>query len=571
MLSQVLPPERFYEWHLSGIRNEIVYLDTIFMADLGLNGDGVSLNDDIILIAFAKMSALPSVLVFPEGNFKFSKTIELVSNIKIMGAGAEKTKLIFDCNGSRNLISINGKIVKDTIKLKLDNKKGDMFLTMNNAKSLSSNDYILICDNDSEKITSDWAKNTIGQICCIDVVDGQSLMLKSALRRDYTNIDSTYIFKITPAGNVHIESLTIERLDSTAQQTSNISFNYSTDCKVKCIKSINCNFAHIDIRNSTNIEVEGSYFESAFNYGGGGKAYGVMIQSSSGECLVENNIFKHLRHSMILQSGANGNVFGYNYSIEPYWTDVMLPSNSSGDAVLHGNYPYSNLFEGNICQNIVIDNSHGINGPDNTFFRNRAELYGIFMNTNPASNHQNFIGNEITNSEVLKGLYVLSGIEHIEYGNNVKGQINPKGTEQLSELSYYLFQPPDWYKTNSNFPPIGTPNNLNQYDNEAKTRYLAGRLTSCDNLPTKIEDSESAMQFEIFPNPATNQVYLRLDDIFEKNIRLEIYNILGIKQTGYEFCSDEKMIKIDISSLPAGTYFLQLNFSEGVRTRKFVK
>jgi hypothetical protein len=53
--------------------------------------------------------------------------------------------------------------------------------------------------------------------------------------------------------------------------------------------------------------------------------------------------------------------------------------------VLHGNYPFANLFEGNINQNTVIDNSHGKNGPYNTFFRNRSELWGVVMNNSPAT------------------------------------------------------------------------------------------------------------------------------------------------------------------------------------------
>ncbi len=41
------------------------------------------------------------------------------------------------------------------------------------------------------------------------------------------------------------------------------------------------------------------------------EAYGTMLHFTTGECLIENNIFEHLRHSTIVQAGANGNVFGY--------------------------------------------------------------------------------------------------------------------------------------------------------------------------------------------------------------------------------------------------------------------
>ena len=166
--------------------------------------------------------------------------------------------------------------------------------------------------------------------------------------------------------------------------------------------------------------VEGSYFTNAFNHGGGGKAYGVVLAFTSSQCMVENNIFKRLRHSILFQAGPNGNIVGYNYSHDAYWTGVFSPSDFSGDIVMHGNYPFLNLIEGNIIQNLVIDNSHGINGPGNVFLRNRIENAGIFMNCSPATDFQAFIGNEITGTGTStnglipfpKGLYSLCGRGH---------------------------------------------------------------------------------------------------------------------------------------------------------------
>ena len=94
---------------------------------------------------------------------------------------------------------------------------------------------------------------------------------------------------------------------------------------------------------------------------------------------------------MMVHIGANGNVFGYNYSIEPYqneggnWTPC--------DISIHGHYPYANLFEGNIVQEITVADYWGPAGPGNTFLRNRVEKEGITLED--SSNYQNFIGNEI--------------------------------------------------------------------------------------------------------------------------------------------------------------------------------
>ena len=112
--------------------------------------------------------------------------------------------------------------------------------------------------------------------------------------------------------------------------------------------------------------MSGSYFnDSRFN-GDGGFGYGIVLNYSTTNCLVENNIFRKLRHAMLVQAGANCNVFSYNYSREQDWNF----SSQGPDICLHGNFSYSNLFEENNIEWIKADNEHGINGPYNTFVRN---------------------------------------------------------------------------------------------------------------------------------------------------------------------------------------------------------
>ena len=321
------------------------------------------------------------------------------------------------------------------------------------------------------------------------------------------------------------------------------------------IESDSANFAHIGLSRSTNISILNSYFHHAHGYGSGGKAYGIACQSTTGECLIENNIFKHLRHSILLQSGANGNVFGYNYSVDPYWVDVgSLPTNSAGDMVLHGNYAYANLFEGNICQNIVIDNSHGINGPYNTFFRNRAELYGIFMNSSPASDSQNFIGNEVTNPNSNFGLYSLSGSGHFEYGNNVKGGIVPSGTTNLSDNSYYYNSQPPFLQNLSSWPSIGINNPINSGTIPAKQRYLLNNFTVCGSSFTTSTLSLTKSGFwTVYPNPSNDIINIE----GAKFERIELFNQLG--QICFSSESDYNSINsIGVAHLVSGIYYLSI-------------
>ncbi len=180
---------------------------------------------------------------------------------------------------------------------------------------------------------------------------------------------------------------------------------------------------------------------------------------------------------MILMSGANGNVFGYNYSFDAKST-TEVPPDAIGDMSLHGHYAFANLFEGNIGQNIFIDDFWGPAGPYNTFFRNRSELYGIVIfdqyHYSITSDRQNIVGNEVTNTNSQKGNYLLAGKNHFTYGNNIKGIIQPGGTEALNDSSYYLFSKPYFWNIIGTWPSIGIPNLINTGTNPAYERYFSG-------------------------------------------------------------------------------------------------
>ena len=116
---------------------------------------------------------------------------------------------------------------------------------------------------------------------------------------------------------------------------------------------------------------------------------------------------------MLVQAGGNGNVFSYNYSRNPHRSE--WPHDYASDLCLHGNYPFANLFEGNVVYNAQIDNSHGISGHLNTLFRNSVGHYGFIMTSN--TDKQNILANDITDSNVGHGLFVIFGNDHEVKGN----------------------------------------------------------------------------------------------------------------------------------------------------------
>lgn len=241
---------------------------------------------------------------------------------------------------------------------------------------------------------------------------GKTLHLHDAVRDTSRSGAQHAIAEVIPVQNVFIEGFTIYRLDRTTDQSSNIHFNYAINCRVSDIDSYYTNYAHVEIRNGAHIEVSGCYFTLSYGYGTGGRGYGTMIHLGSVNCLVLDNIFDILRHSIILQAGASGNVCAFNYSLNPRQTTSVfgfeIDNSLTGDLVLHGNYPYANLFEGNRVSMGIADNSHGRSGPNNVFFKNHFSQNG-FSVIEPNSNRLALINNRSDGPVLL-----LMGRDHLE-------------------------------------------------------------------------------------------------------------------------------------------------------------
>lgn len=558
---QTIPEERVTRWSNAGL---LTPLDTnlveINVLNHGVVADG-STPADSAVNALIQLHA-PCRLFFPGGAYYFEDGIRLKSGIAL--EGESQTVFTFNTHNETHLIQGSGGVDPVKTGLEYDAQIHDEFIVVAQTGAFQLGDLVRISDQDSSLITSSWALNSTGQLCRIERIEGDTLWFRSPLRRAYEISNAPYVQLVRPIENISIKRIEIQNLKETAAQTNSILLRYSQNCLITCVKSFSCNYAHVRLENSTNVEVVGSYFKDGHNYGGGGKAYGVAIMFASGECLVTQNYFAHLRHSMLLQAGANGNVFSYNYSVDPYWDDVLLPAKSAGDMVLHGNWVYMNLFEGNVCQNIVIDDSHGANGPFNTFFRNRAQLYGIFMNFGTPSHQQNFIGNEITNDGALLGMYYLSGNDHFEFGNVVRGVITPQNTANLTQASLYLKQAPSYFNYRSQWPPIGPPHAMDAFTIELVDRVASGLTVKCQDTVYQSLPAEPALI--VYPNPTATMLYM-------KGLVLEDATYVLFNAAGQCVMSGALVQPyLYTGHLPPGVYVIRLQNKEtALYTARFVK
>jgi hypothetical protein len=563
--SQNLSVSRTADWSNAGLQDEIVNTQMIInVLDFGAFPNGDFPNDSLIQELVSSVpNGTSATLLFPAGDYLFEQTFSMGNNLTLMGESADSTRLLFDLSSGGSAIHFTGSASMVQSALQADAPFKQKFVLASSASLFQVGDWLHLVDNDSHLVTSCWAFGSTGQIMQITQIHGDTLFLGSELRRTF-NASSARVKVIHPLQNASVENLTLIRVDEDPNQASNFYFNYTQNCALKCVQSYDCNKAHVNMYQSAFNEVSGCYFQDAHDYGSGGKAYGVLLQNATSECLVTNNNFKHLRHSMILQAGANGNVFSYNYSTEPNWSGVALPANSAGDIVLHGNYPYLNLFEGNVVQHIVIDDSHGANGKFNTFFRNRAELYGIFMNYTTPSDSQNFIGNEIPNTGLFMGNYYLSGSGHYEYGNNHRGNVVPANTQQVNLASLYLDVAPSFYSYHNCWPAIGYPNALGAYSNEAQFRRQNGILTTCDP-EADLSYAEKTMNWQVtmYPNPCK--------DILTIESQAMVIDRVLLRDVQGKLLLQSSEQVLNLSHLPPGLYLLELYAKEKKTTKKLMK
>ncbi len=564
-VAQTIPANRIFNWRHSGHEGTIPSPTQIIdITSFGGVGDNVTDNSVFLQNAIAS-SPGAKVIFFPAGNFVFNSSINLDDSIVMRGSSSDSSKLIFDFAGAiGNGINIIG-TVGSFVNVISGAERYNYFVTVDDPSSFSSGDFAEIQETngtwDTQPIS--WADNSVGQMMKITRINSDTLFFDEQLRINYDYSLTPIVRKIIPKREIGIECLKISRRDSVHVGVCfNINLSHATNCWIKGNEIATSIGSHIEVDACSNITIKNNFIHHNFEYDGTSThGYGITLFGHTGQCRIENNIMRHLRHSFSLQCGANGNVIAYNYSSDPNRSE--FPADFGADISMHGHYTYANLFEGNIVQNIQIDQTWGPTGPFNTFFRNRAELYGIFMTSGAAqSDSLNFVGNEVTNTGLFMGMYTLAGSNHFEFGNNIKGTITPSGTTPLPDTSYYLDSLPTFWTSNL-FPTIGIPNAISSGTIPAKSRFQSGvGLAYCEEaINTTIHEQNDQLQLQIFPNPFHDQLTIYLPSEIKKEITISIIDLQGriVFTISHQLRSGQNEIQIPTQNILQGIYIISID------------
>lgn len=460
--AEIIPPDRLVPWD-PGVRGGIPSVPyRVDVMDYGAVGDGIA-DDGPAFNAAIQAAIAPGFVWAPAGDYRIATIIQMKSGIVLQGAGPTRTRLLFDlpAYGYRGGIEFNGSKTGADIAALSGYSFGSTTLQVADAAGITPGTLLWLYQDNDEAVmfTADYwnvpyAADSMSQMVGVSAVNGTTLTLDTPLRLDYQAALNPRVQIVQPIQQAGVEGLYMERLDSADAYT--ISMTYAQNCWVRYVESRFSYRAHIWAFYSRWLTITTNYFHEAHDYGDGGHGYGITLADSTSDVLVTNNIFRTLRHSMMVKEGANGNVFSYNYS-----RDNQL---GKADGSFHGHYNYANLFEGNDMEQIIVSDWWGPSGRYSTLFRNRVHD-AVGLRVEDHSNYTNIAGNTTpaitiqTGPDIIIGGYpvYMGGVE-FEFvdGNLVDGSLEWSGAPDPLDLgeSYYLAGPPEFWG-NKPWPAIG--------------------------------------------------------------------------------------------------------------------
>ncbi|MBN1482901.1 T9SS type A sorting domain-containing protein [candidate division KSB1 bacterium] len=366
--------------------DEIIHVDDLLP---GNSDHDAKVQEALRLARINSTNDRVTIIHFAAHTYYLNQTIEIkqpYNGIILQGEGPS-TVLKFELDQCQNCIEIGYE--SETYLSEISSAIPYKSYTFS-AGGLSPNTWIRISENRNAEgriYEPEYYAGAIGQVTRLVSVNGNIGTMVDQAAMEYKMEYEPRVYLIEPIEHIGIEKMKIWRYDyhpcnTGAEHGNNVLMKNAVNCWIRGVHFEQTCRNHIFVDRCSHLEISGCYIHEALSFGEGGRGYGVLLNRTTTKCLIENNIFNKLRHAMIVQSGSNSNVFVYNYSYNQHWVDELtgLPFDKcvpetlgywcGGDICLHGNYPFSNLFEHNWACIIVADGYHGMNGINNWFVRN---------------------------------------------------------------------------------------------------------------------------------------------------------------------------------------------------------
>jgi hypothetical protein len=414
--SGILAPSRATDWSLAGIPGGIPARTTICA--------NVSVSDSTAQIQ-SKLEGCPpdQVVLFAAGTYDLSASIYANKGIVLRGAGPTQTTLHLS-TGANIFLGTTGDAFLGNYPPNLAStdwtgglSKGSTVLTLASTTGVVAGQRIVLdqhndayvfpfgvegqctsgnsCGRNDSPLQFNGAETRaqpeIVEIASVDSPTQITIQAPGIAYDHSSGLAPEAFYWNTMGGPGNIEHAGVEDLavDANANDFA-ISMPFCDFCWAKNITVTNIARTAVLFWWGMHDEVRDSYFSSG-NVSGGPTEYGIEILASS-FAKVENNIFFGIT-SNILPETSYALVAGYNYTYN------TAPGAQFGSIEPHLSHNYLHLYEGNVVDTVMYDNSWGSTS-HNTTFRNRMSgnspnktNYRLAYKTNAHGRYQNVVGN----------------------------------------------------------------------------------------------------------------------------------------------------------------------------------
>ncbi|MFK7997440.1 MAG: hypothetical protein AB8B87_25165 [Granulosicoccus sp.] len=339
-----------------GVRGNIEDHPPDRIVTLAANGQD-QLDDSADFFAALEAIAQGGILEVPAGTYYLSSPIELrAGNQLIRGAGSDKTHLVFTQSLPYG-IAITGQYPKMPTTI-IQGEYGSKRLRVETLQDNVVGKYGVVTNAGS---LHSQVVSIIGQTT---LTGSTELILSMPLNSAFVAGANVQFFDANEFSGV--ESLSVD-VNSAATYINDMFYLRSAaHVWLRNVESRRARQAHVFTRQTYGCEITSSTFLNATGHGDGKQGYGIDLANSTTGCLVENNTLGYLRHSILLNASANGNVIAFNHSFSPRHTNFF--EGGPGDVSFHG-FSYANLVEGNVVERIHIGDSGPV-GEGNLVHRN---------------------------------------------------------------------------------------------------------------------------------------------------------------------------------------------------------
>jgi hypothetical protein len=347
--------------------------------------------------------------------------------VALRGSGPDKTILRY--GDGANIISLGRTYLSASqvalVPILSGSTKGSQQIVLQSAAGISTGTYLTITqtnpmDADGHPLVEtsgyggcsycghDMPSRAMAQIDRVTAVSGNTITLERPLYFDYTSSPQAY--KLTMVENAGLENLRLQPTASsgTGVVYKNINLESCAHCWVHGVESdMAVDRSNVYLSDVYGSEISNDYLDDGYTHTSG-ETYAIFVEFRGSENRIENNIIRKARHSMIM-SGGSGNVFAYNYALDPFMSEYP---NALPESDTHSAHPFMNLWEGNVIPNIHLDFTHGSNS-HNTIYRNYVSL----ASTNPQ-----------TGAPMTSGLFAAAFAYYSNYENVLGNVLGPYGS-----------------------------------------------------------------------------------------------------------------------------------------------